>query len=122
MSRVRKPGKFMNTAKYDDSVTRTSKMIRIHTENEDYHKTTTLSHWLFVKYDMTYKQFRNKSKNRRKALREEFFADTGVNPETKTKVTHESHADDEHEAEDAMQLLASIGVPFDPFGNPIGIG
>ena len=30
MSRVRKPNRFMNTAKYDSSVTGPSKMIRVH--------------------------------------------------------------------------------------------
>lgn len=78
MSRVRKPGnKFMNTVKYDSSVTGPSKMVRIHSENEDYHKTSTLSSWLFMKYDMTYKTYRNKSKKRRDELRLEYFNDTG---------------------------------------------
>lgn len=80
MSRVKKPGnKFMNTTKYDSSVTGPSKMVRIHTDNEDYHKSRTLSSWLFIKYDMSYKTFRNKSKKRREELRAEFEADTGVN-------------------------------------------
>ena len=43
MSRVRKPNRFMNTAKYDISVTGPSKMIRVHCDGEDYHKATTLS-------------------------------------------------------------------------------
>ena len=39
MSRVIKPGiKYMNTTKYDSSVTGPSKMIRIHSEGEDYQK------------------------------------------------------------------------------------
>ena len=79
MSRVKKPGnKFMNTPRYDSSVYGPSKMVRIHCEGEDYHKAKTLSHWLFVKYDMSYKTYRNKSKNRRNELRKEFEEDTGV--------------------------------------------
>lgn len=78
MSRVRKPNKFMNTAKYDSSITGPSKMVRIHSDNEDYHKAATLSHWLFVKYDISYKTYRNKSKNRRNELRNEFELDTGI--------------------------------------------
>ena len=79
MSRFRKPGnKFMNTTKYDIAVTGPSKMVRVHCEGEDYHKAKTLAQWLFVKYDMTYKTYRNKSKNRRDELRREFEIDTGV--------------------------------------------
>lgn len=78
MSRVIKPGnKFMNTPRYDSSVTGPSKKIRIHFEGEDYHKTKTLAQWLFIKYDMSYKSFRNKSKKRRDELRAEYEADTG---------------------------------------------
>lgn len=79
MSRVIKPGnKYMNTAHYDSSVTGPSKTVRIHCEGENYHKAKTLSRWLFVKYDMSYKTFRNKSKNRRDELRREFEEDTGI--------------------------------------------
>ena len=79
MSRVKKPwNKFMNTTHYDNSVYGPSKMTRIHCEEEDFHKAKTLSHWLFVKYDMSYKTYRNKSKNRRNELRVEFENDTGV--------------------------------------------
>lgn len=78
MSRVKGYNKFVNTVRYDTSVTNISKMTRIHHEREDYHKCITLSHWLFVKYDMTYKTYRNKSKNRREQLKEEFHNDTGI--------------------------------------------
>ena len=58
MSRVRKPGKFVNENHYDSSVYGPSKMVRkMHCENEDYHKSSTLSQWLFVKYDMSYKTY-----------------------------------------------------------------
>lgn len=78
MSRVKGYNKFVNTVRYDTSVTNTSKMARIHHDGEDYHKCITLSHWLFVKYDMTYKTYRNKSKNRREQFKEEFHNDTGI--------------------------------------------
>lgn len=78
MSRVIKPGnKFVNSAHYDSSVTGPSKMTRIHSECEDYHKAGTLSAWLFMKYDMSYKSFQNKSKARKDALRAEYATDTG---------------------------------------------
>lgn len=77
MSRVHGRNKFMNTAQYDSSVTGPSKMVRIHAEGENYHKASTLSSWLFMKYDMSYKTFRNKSKKRRQEIREEYIADTG---------------------------------------------
>ncbi len=86
MSRVRKPeNKFMNTAHYDNLVYGPSKMTRIHWEGEDFHKAKTLSHWLFVKYDMFYKTYRNKSKERRDELRVEFGANTGVSLADKRK-------------------------------------
>ena len=66
----------MNTSKYDQSVTGPSKMTRIHSENEDYHKASTLSAWLFMKYDKSYKWFRNKSSNCREELRAEYDKDT----------------------------------------------
>lgn len=79
MSRVIKPGnKYMNTTKYDSSVTGPSKMVRIHFEGEDYHKAKTIAQWLFLKYDMSYKTYRNKTKHRRNELRLEFESDTGV--------------------------------------------
>ena len=79
MSRVRKPNdKFVNTAHYDNSVYEPSKMVRIHCDGEDYHESTTFSSWLFVKYDTSYKTYRNKPKKRRKELRAEFEADTGI--------------------------------------------
>lgn len=52
MSRVHKPGKYMNTVKYQPHVLNPSKMVRVHHEGEDYHKARTLSAWLFTKYDM----------------------------------------------------------------------
>lgn len=77
MSRVKKPNKYVNTTKYDASVTGPSKMVRIHSETEDYHKASSLSSWLFMKYDLSYKTYRNKSKARREQLREEYCRDTG---------------------------------------------
>ena len=59
MSRVKRNNKFVNTVRYDTSITNTSKMIRVHHEGEDYRKCASLSHWLFVKYDMAYKRFRH---------------------------------------------------------------
>lgn len=76
MSRVHGHNKFMNTTHYDSSVTGPSKMTRIHSPNEDYHKASRLSSWLFMKYDMSYKTYRNKAKARRDELRAEYNADT----------------------------------------------
>lgn len=77
MSRVHGHNKFMNTTHYDSSVTGPSKMTRIHSPNEDYHKASTLSSWLFMKYNMSYKTYRNKAKARRDELRAEYNADIG---------------------------------------------
>lgn len=77
MSRVHGHNKFMNITRYDSSVTGPSKMVRIHSPNEDYHKASSLSSWLFMKYDMSYKTYRNKAKARKDELRAEYNADTG---------------------------------------------
>ena len=129
MSRVKKPGnKYMNTTKYDSLVTGSSKMVRIHCEGEDYHKAKTIAQWLFVKYDMSYKTYRNKSKNRRNELRAEFETDTGVDLNEREKqrdLNHLTNCDfDDYDAEyeKAQELLASIGEPFSSDGTPIGIG
>lgn len=99
MSRVIKPNKFMNTVKYESSVTGPSKMTRIHLENEDYHKAGTLSSWLFMKYDMSYKTYSNKSKKRKDELRAEYVADTGnESPQDKAERKYkEAHMWDDFE-------------------------
>lgn len=86
MSRVQKPkNKFMNTPRHDASVTGPSKVVRIHTADEDYHRAVSLTGWLFMKYDMSYKAFRRKSRARREALRLEYAADTGADPEAEAE-------------------------------------
>ncbi len=113
MSRVRKPSnKFMNTNKYPSSVTGPSKMTRIKGPNADYTKASSLTDWLFLKYDMSYKTYRNKSRNRRLELKEEYAEDTGADICTPA----------ERDYDDAMQILADCGVPFAPDGTPLGIG
>lgn len=122
MSRVRKPEKFMNSTKYDSSVTNAPKMVRIHSENEDYHKCKTLAHWLFVKYDISYGTFRNKSKKRRDELREEFKQDTGIDILAKHEARRSSYVDDFDDDDDYWYgYLADIGVPMTPMGVPLGI-
>lgn len=91
MSRVKPGNKYCNSPPYKESVYGLSKMVRIHWEDEDYHKARTLSHWLFTKYDMSYKTYRNKSKARRDELRAEFRADTNYD---------ERHKEDESLGED----------------------
>lgn len=109
MSRVKKPGnKFMNTPQYDNSVYGPSKKVRIHCEGEDYHKAKTLSQWLFVKYDMSYKTYRNKSKSRRNELRKEFEADTGIVLGTK------SNRKSDYNHDSLIKFLASVGIPIEP--------
>ena len=98
MSRVKKPGnKFMNTSKYPSSVTDISKMTRIHHEGEDYHNAKTLSAWLFMKYDMSYKTYRNKPKTRRDNLKDEFFVDTGR--------SYERYCQTQYKTEDGIKLF-----------------
>ena len=120
MSRVKKPNKFINTTKYDSSLTGPSKKVRIHCEGEDYHKAKTLSHWLFVKYNMSYKTYRSKSKNRRHELRKEFEADTGICLNQSHSSNRNYDYDYEYDSE-YMSVIADMGVPFSPDGTPLGI-
>ena len=78
MSRVRKPGnKWMNTNKYSPSVTNPTPLKRSKGDHVDYTKAKTLTSWLFLKYDMSYKTYSHKSQSRREELRQEFMRDTG---------------------------------------------
>lgn len=113
MSRVRKPNKFMNSNKYESPVTGPSKVIRSHTGNGDYHQATTLSSWLSLKYGMSYKTFRNKSRARRDEIQEEYQSDT--------RGAREEQVEEQMTWEDAQILLAECGVPFDTDGEPVGI-
>ena len=67
-----------------------------------------MSHWLFVKYDMSYNTYRNKSKSRRNELRQEFEADTGVVLGSKSK------RESDYDRDSLMEYLTSIGIPIEP--------
>lgn len=106
--------------KNDNSVTCRSKIVCLDT-GEDYHKAKTLKQWLFTKYEITYKAYRNKSKNRRTELRAEFEADTGIDLKEREREKNMKQLNS-REYEFSMNYLASIGVPFTPDGTPLGIG
>ncbi len=77
MSRVHKPNKWLNMPRhspefYNMSPTERYKGAEVHPE-----KASSLSSWLFLKYDMSYKTFSRKSKARKDALRREFEEETG---------------------------------------------
>lgn len=89
MSRVRKPGnKWGNDIKHTPEEIAPSKVVRKKMDKVDYTKATTISSWLFLKYDMSYKTYRNKSPKRRAKLLEEFLQDTGRNTSIEGIVTH----------------------------------
>lgn len=73
------------------------------------------------------KKLGNKSTKRRDELRAEYRLDTG-NPDPKQTVSTkrvgrvDGYDKYEEEYDAAMELLASIGVPFGPDGEPLGIG
>jgi hypothetical protein len=92
ISRVMKPGnKFMNTTKYPPRVTNPSKVKRIKGENPNPSKAKSLTDWLFLKYDMSYNTYRNKSKKRRDELRQEYESETG------NKITLRNNKDDDYD-------------------------
>lgn len=84
------------------------------TQGKTFREASSLTEWLSMKYGMTYKQYRNKSKNRRWQLRDECTHDTGIE--------HFSEHERRRAREDTYGLLADIGVPFGPMGEPLGIG
>lgn len=73
MSRVRKPGKFLNMPRYDKSFIAPR---RLHTATEDCHKAIDLFDWLFIKYDMSEQDYIAKDKEARRLLKIEYRADT----------------------------------------------
>lgn len=77
MSRVHTDQHFLNIFHKDDFHFGPSKMTRSKGPNPDYRKAATLSSWLFLKYDVSYKTYRRKSAQRRQELRKEFETDTG---------------------------------------------
>lgn len=94
MSRVRKPrNKYMNETHYDNSIYGPSKMVRVHVEGEDYRKSDSISLWLFRKYDMKYKTYRNKSKDTRDRIRAEYEADTKEYREAKIETSEFQNID-----------------------------
>jgi len=85
----------MNTNTYPPHITNPSKLVRRKTEHSDYTKARNLTDWLFLKYDMSYKSFRNKSKKRRDEMRLEYEQDTGK----KVRVNRTGDYEDEWEEE-----------------------
>ncbi len=66
----------MNVSSKNISVAGYSKMSRIISPDTNYTKASSLTDWLFLKYDMSYKTYRHKSRYRRFELKEEFLLDT----------------------------------------------
>ena len=125
MSRVFKDQKHVNMPKRDGATTGPSKIEKSFGPNADFTKVKSLSDWLHLKYGMSYKQFRGKTKNRKDALRAEYFEDTGRVPGQTNKTNcYDWDEDDDGEwtYEDAVEHLASIGVPISEDGTPLGIG
>lgn len=76
-SRVRRSQKYMNVSGRRHGEVNPSRVRRYKDSPTDYHKATSLTSWLFLKYGLTYTQFRNKSSAARYALRSEYTEDTG---------------------------------------------
>lgn len=84
------------------------------TQGKTFREASSLTEWLSLKYGITYNQYRNKSQNRREQLRDECARDTGIE--------YFSGQERKQAREDMYELLSDIGVPFDPMGEPLGIG
>ena len=52
MSRVYGQNKFVNTVRYNPSLTATSKVVRVHSENEDFHKAGTRMAFYEIRYEL----------------------------------------------------------------------
>lgn len=77
--------KYVNTVKFDSKTTAPTKVRRSKAEYSDYTKAKTLTSWLYLKYNMSYKTFRRKKPERRSALRDEFLLDTGTEDKSEQK-------------------------------------
>ena len=122
MSRVHNDQKYMNVS-HVPGAANASRVTVSKDANADYHKATTLKSWLFLKYDMSYKTYRNKKKERRIQLQEEYKVDTGnLLHAEKQAARYRDNMDDWDEVEDAMRILEGCGVPFGPDGCPLGCG
>lgn len=51
---------------------------REHKPDENFYEADTLEDWLFMKYDLSYNEYKRKSPNRKQKLKEEFYDDTGA--------------------------------------------
>ena len=80
----------------------------------------TFSEWLKMKYNISYKTFRKKSKKRREELKMECENECNA-IHFETKEEREARLEREEEYENAMQILYDCGVPFDDDGDPLGI-
>lgn len=76
-SRVRRSQKYMNVSGRQHGDVNPSRVRRCKDGPTDFHKATSLTSWLFLKYGLTYKQFRNKSSADQYVLRAEYTEDTG---------------------------------------------
>ena len=128
MSRVFKDQKHVNMPKRDGATTGPSKIKKSFGPNADFRKVKSLSDWLYLKYDMSYKTFMRKSKNRKDALRAEYFEDTGRTPDQSNRPKHRDWDDDFNDYdeewihEDVLSHFYDIGVPISEDGTPLGIG
>jgi hypothetical protein len=77
MSRVFVGQKHINLPKLDSTITSSSKIKQYFGSNTDFTKATSFKKWLLMKYGIAYKQFNHKSRNKKNALRAEYFNDTG---------------------------------------------
>ena len=84
MSRVHTGEHFLNIFHKDDFHFGPSKMTRSKGPNPDYRKAATLSSWLFLKYDVSYKTYRRKSAQRR----QERQTPDGVAQTTKFRISN----------------------------------
>lgn len=119
MSRVKRGQKYMNVSSHTPEP---SKVEVVSGEADDYTKATTLRDWLMLKYGMSRNTYKKKSKERKNALRQEFEEDTGIHIEVPCAQYDEDDADDYMSMEEGYAILADAGVPFDEWGEPLGIG
>jgi len=112
MSRVHTQDKYMNTNKYSSDVTNPTKVIRSKAEEVHPEKAKSLTSWLFLKYNMSYKAYRKKSKERRDALRDEYMQETGN--------TFKSRCSSEENYDPWDMCIEPSAIPMDADGEILG--
>ena len=85
MSRVFPNNKYLNLPRNFPEYYAPKEISFTRGDHGDYTKARTLTRYLFLRYGMSYKTFKEKSARRRNKIREEYYNITGQKPKSDVK-------------------------------------